>query len=150
MCAYNFKYTMQCRTSHSPHSISMLLQHNYMRKSHHRIVGRELSYVKTVRATEENLMLFIPHKIVVGKSYSTPTNQSRAATARETGKETSFEPMVPDLWFFHIASLKRIFVFVNHVKTKTNSLKPRLGGKRQNKHCQEASKNSYCILSLDL
>jgi len=35
---------------------------------------------------------------------------------------------------------KNYFAVVNHVKTKTNLLKPRLLWQMQKKHCQEASK----------
>jgi len=63
-----------CYTSHSLHSTS--LQDNNIRKSHNLIIGGELSYVITVRAGVENLMLFGLNKIFAGRICSTTTNHS--------------------------------------------------------------------------
>jgi len=41
------------------------------------------------------------------------------------------------MWLAAFSCITRRSIFVNHVKTKTNSPKPRLS-KKQNKHCQEA------------
>jgi len=41
---------------------------------------------------------------------------------------------------FYCITKKTIFTVVNHVKTETNLLKPRLLRQMQNNHCQEASR----------